>query len=31
LPAGRAMLLGDSDEPTYLQLVNPLFSQSLTR
>ncbi|CAJ1493275.1 type VII secretion protein EccCa [[Mycobacterium] kokjensenii] len=31
LPAGRAMLLGDTDEPTYLQLVNPLFSQSLTR
>ncbi|MGV0731846.1 type VII secretion protein EccCa [Mycolicibacter sinensis] len=31
LPAGRAMLLGDSDEPTYLQLVNPLFSESLTR
>jgi len=31
LPAGRAMLLGDSDEPTYLQLVNPLFTQSLTR
>lgn len=31
LPAGRAMLLGDTDEPTYLQLVNPLFSESLTR
>ncbi len=31
LPAGRAMLLADSDEPTYLQLVNPLFSESLTR
>ncbi|MCV7076339.1 type VII secretion protein EccCa [Mycobacterium szulgai] len=24
LPAGRAMLLGDSDSPTYVQLVNPL-------
>ena len=24
LPAGRALLLGDSDTPTYLQLVNPL-------
>ncbi|MBS9536167.1 type VII secretion protein EccCa [Mycobacterium sp. M1] len=31
LPAGRAILLGDSDEPTYLQLVNPLVSQSLAR
>ena len=31
LPAGRAMLLGDADEPTYLQLVNPTFSESLTR
>ncbi|BDE11950.1 MULTISPECIES: type VII secretion protein EccCa [Mycobacterium] len=24
LPAGRAVLLSDSDDPTYLQLVNPL-------
>jgi type VII secretion protein EccCa/type VII secretion protein EccCb len=24
LPAGRAMLLGDSDTPTFVQLVNPL-------
>ncbi len=24
LPAGRGILLGDSDAPTYLQLVNPL-------
>ncbi|TXI48145.1 MAG: type VII secretion protein EccC, partial [Mycolicibacter arupensis] len=30
LPAGRAILLTDNDEPTYLQLVNPQFSQSLT-
>ncbi|WP_420109411.1 type VII secretion protein EccCa, partial [Mycolicibacter arupensis] len=30
LPAGRAILLADNDEPTYLQLVNPQFSQSLT-
>ncbi|UVO13820.1 type VII secretion protein EccCa [Mycobacterium sp. SVM_VP21] len=31
LPAGRAILLADNDEPTYLQLVNPSFSESLTR
>ncbi|WP_409428018.1 type VII secretion protein EccCa [Mycobacterium sp. SMC-11] len=31
LPAGRAILLADNDEPTYLQLVNPQFSESLTR
>ena len=31
LPAGRAILLADNDEPTYLQLVNPTFSESLTR
>ncbi|QZA06072.1 type VII secretion protein EccCa [Mycolicibacter heraklionensis] len=31
LPAGRAILLADNDEPTYLQLVNPTFSQTLTR
>ncbi|ULP45840.2 type VII secretion protein EccCa [Mycolicibacter virginiensis] len=31
LPAGRAILLADNDEPTYLQLVNPQFSQTLTR
>ncbi|WP_409426360.1 type VII secretion protein EccCa [Mycobacterium sp. SMC-11] len=30
LPAGRAILLADNDEPTYLQLVNPQFSQTLT-
>ena len=24
MPAGRAILLGDSDSPTYVQLVNPL-------
>lgn len=27
LPAGRAMLLGDSDTPTFVQLVNPLVAQ----
>uniref|UniRef100_UPI00389B2CD5 type VII secretion protein EccCb n=1 Tax=Mycolicibacter icosiumassiliensis TaxID=1792835 RepID=UPI00389B2CD5 len=31
LPAGRAILLTDNDEPTYLQLVNPTFSHTLTR
>ncbi len=31
LPAGRAVLLGDSDIPSYLQLVNPLVEQKLTR
>ncbi|WP_420093309.1 hypothetical protein, partial [Mycolicibacter nonchromogenicus] len=30
LPAGRAILLNNNDEPTYLQLVNPTFSQTLT-
>ena len=29
LPAGRAILLGDSDSPTYVQLVNPLVSESV--
>lgn len=29
LPAGRAMLLGDSDDPTYIQLVNPLVDSRL--
>jgi type VII secretion protein EccCa/type VII secretion protein EccCb len=28
LPAGRAMLLGDSDTPTFVQLVNPLVAQA---
>lgn len=28
LPAGRAILLGDSDTPTYVQLVNPLAGES---
>ncbi|WP_118914007.1 type VII secretion protein EccCa [Mycobacterium shigaense] len=28
LPAGRAILLGDSDSPTYVQLVNPLVGES---
>ncbi|WP_204808537.1 type VII secretion protein EccCa [Mycobacterium riyadhense] len=28
LPAGRAMLLGDSDSPTYVQLVNPLVGEA---
>ncbi|MCK0177273.1 type VII secretion protein EccCa [Mycolicibacterium sp. F2034L] len=27
LPAGRGMLLGDSDTPTFVQLVNPLVAQ----
>ena len=31
LPAGRAILLGDTDEPTYVQLVNPLVDQRLAR
>ncbi len=30
LPAGRAILLGDSDSPTYVQLVNPLVDESVT-
>jgi hypothetical protein len=30
LPAGRALLLGDSDTPTYLQLVNPLVAVATT-
>jgi len=29
LPAGRAILLGDSDSPTYVQLVNPLAGDSV--
>ena len=29
LPAGRAILLGDSDSPTYVQLVNPLVGESV--
>ncbi|HEU0192161.1 MAG TPA: type VII secretion protein EccCa [Mycobacterium sp.] len=29
LPAGRAILLGDSDTPTYVQLVNPLVDSRL--
>ncbi len=28
LPAGRAILLGDSDSPTYVQLVNPLVGEN---
>jgi DNA segregation ATPase FtsK/SpoIIIE, S-DNA-T family len=28
LPAGRAVLLGDSDIPTYVQLVNPLVGEA---
>jgi energy-coupling factor transporter ATP-binding protein EcfA2 len=31
LPAGRGMLLGDGDEPTYVQLVNPVVTESLAR
>ncbi len=31
LPAGRAMLLGDRDSPTYVQLVNPLVDSRLAR
>ena len=30
LPAGRAMVLGDSDEATYVQLINPLVAEPLT-
>ncbi|EUA42962.1 ESX-3 secretion system eccC3 domain protein [Mycobacterium xenopi 3993] len=30
LPAGRAILLGDTDIPTYLQLVNPLVDENVT-
>ena len=30
LPAGRAMLLGDSEEPTYVQLVNPLVPEGIS-
>ncbi|MCV6971302.1 type VII secretion protein EccCa [Mycobacterium bohemicum] len=30
LPAGRAILLGDSDAPTHLQLVNPLIGESVS-
>jgi DNA segregation ATPase FtsK/SpoIIIE, S-DNA-T family len=29
LPSGRAILLGDSDTPTYVQLVNPLVDETL--
>jgi type VII secretion protein EccCb len=29
LPAGRAILLGDGDSPTYVQLVNPLIGESV--
>ena len=29
LPAGRAILLTDSDIPTYVQLVNPLVDESV--
>jgi len=29
LPAGRAILLGDSDAPTHVQLVNPLVGESV--
>ncbi|AFC45989.1 type VII secretion protein EccC [Mycobacterium intracellulare] len=29
LPAGRAILLGDSDGPTYVQLINPLIGESV--
>lgn len=29
LPAGRAILLGDSDIPTYVQLVNPLAGEAV--
>ncbi len=29
LPAGRAILLGDSDSPTYVQLVNPLVGEAV--
>ncbi|XJF12356.1 type VII secretion protein EccCa [Mycobacterium sp. AMU20-3851] len=30
LPAGRAMLLGDSEEATYVQLVNPLVPEGVS-
>ncbi len=30
LPAGRAILLSDSDSPTYVQLVNPLVDEGVT-
>ncbi|WP_082763770.1 type VII secretion protein EccCb, partial [Mycolicibacterium mucogenicum] len=30
LPAGRAMVLGDSDEATYVQLINPLVADPIT-
>jgi S-DNA-T family DNA segregation ATPase FtsK/SpoIIIE len=30
LPAGRAILLGDTDIPTYVQLVNPLVGETVT-
>lgn len=30
LPVGRAMMLDDSDQPTYLQLVNPVITESAT-
>jgi hypothetical protein len=29
LPAGRAILLGDSETPTYVQLVNPRVDESV--
>ena len=29
LPSGRAILLGDTDTPTYVQLVNPLVDESV--
>lgn len=29
LPAGRAILLGNSDSPTYVQLVNPLVGEAV--
>jgi hypothetical protein len=28
LPAGRALLLGDTDTPTFVQLVNPLVAEA---
>ncbi|HET9875945.1 MAG TPA: type VII secretion protein EccCb, partial [Mycobacterium sp.] len=31
LPAGRAILLDDSDSPVYIQLVNPLVNQRLVQ
>lgn len=31
LPAGRGVLLGDSDEASYVQLINPLVEQRLAR